>query len=201
MTIQEELQIYQRALSNYQVLNDLNKFGFCHYFDHAENICVYGDLFEERLPILYSFNSFKNKNCDNTYWFVRGDIKSRAELLRKAIKKCLELINNKVINPYYVTDKIHNLLKEKGLITHEKNDKYELWFVIKLLRLNNVIIYPVLRFNSDFPNIVKGWSCVINIMDNDQVTMSVGGKFAQKIYKTSEEAEIAGIKHSLKYYI
>lgn len=107
MNIQERLNIYKKALKDYNyslkketkwygfiyVFNKHTHCGFCHYFLQMHKLDVYEKTYKENsdrfnllLPELYSTKP-ENANTQ-THWFSSGRLEPRIECLEKAIKLC-----------------------------------------------------------------------------------------------------------------
>lgn len=84
----KEINIYRLALVQYYLSYIFPKrlfetdSGFCKHFYRTLRI----EAFEEKLPVLYSLRPQESVY----YWFERGDLKPRIELLKQAIKLCKE---------------------------------------------------------------------------------------------------------------
>jgi len=100
MTQEERLKLYKKALRDYKLSNlfiigyilkfFLNtRFGFCNYF--ASSHYIYGS-FEEKFPELRvqepeTKQYITYSGFELVYWFKPGDLESRIECLKNAIKQ------------------------------------------------------------------------------------------------------------------
>lgn len=89
MELQQELEIYKKALIDFENKAKYTGNGFCFYFRMNYGIYIYKDNFKFNLPYLY-----KQKPNDNTgYWFLCGYTEPRIECLKKAIAEIETILN------------------------------------------------------------------------------------------------------------
>jgi hypothetical protein len=92
--MKERLKIYRKALWDYRIAKFIKKdhtnYGFCYYFCWRHDKAMY-HTFDSAFPELYAQRPM---NVNGVYWFRPGDIKSRIECLKKAIKLTKQFINN-----------------------------------------------------------------------------------------------------------
>ena len=92
MELQEELEIYKKALIDFENNEPFTNYGFCEYFFRVHNIrCIYY-YFELYLPYLYKQKPNNNK-AYLSYWFPEGELNPRIECLKKAIAEIETILN------------------------------------------------------------------------------------------------------------
>jgi hypothetical protein len=90
MELKQELELYRKALIDFENKAKYTNTGFCCYFFLCYDIFTFDDDdFELNLPYLY-----KQKPNDNTgYWFLCGYTEPRTECLKKAIAEIETILN------------------------------------------------------------------------------------------------------------
>lgn len=90
MELKQELELYRKALIDFENKAKYTNTGFCCYFFLCYDIFTFDDDdFELNLPHLYK----QKPNDDTSYWFPDGRQKPRIECLKKAIAEIETILN------------------------------------------------------------------------------------------------------------
>jgi hypothetical protein len=89
MELHEELELYKKALIDFENNTRYTDNGFCFYFRMNHGIYLYRDEFKINLPYLYKQRTNENKG----YWYLCGDTKPRIECLKRAIAEIETILN------------------------------------------------------------------------------------------------------------
>lgn len=86
MELQEELEIYKKALIDFENNEPITDDCFCNYFYIVHGLYLYGGYFELYLPYLYKQKPNNNK-AYLSYWFQRGNENHALNALKKQLQK------------------------------------------------------------------------------------------------------------------
>lgn len=89
MELKQELELYKKALIDFENNEPITDYGFCNYFYIVYGLYLYGGYFELYLPYLYK----QKPNNVELYWFPEGKRKPRIECLKKAIAEIETILN------------------------------------------------------------------------------------------------------------
>ena len=92
MELQEELELYKKALIDFENNAPFTDDCFCEYFFRVHGLSLYGGYFELYLPYLYKQKPNNNK-AYLSYWFPEGELNPRIECLKKAIAEIETILN------------------------------------------------------------------------------------------------------------